>query len=155
MIKFSDVYVQTVARGLFHPGEQFMAACAASYQSFFTFNIPFFRHAYLLIATSERLIVVDHRKGLFYDRMDRVESYPWSAIGSLKVGGIFAKKVVVKDTANRVVLKAKAPGFLAPIANNSSAARALVHAWEQGRALGAAPAYAALPAQQQGFVATA
>jgi len=153
MIKYSDVYVQTVARGLCHPGEQFVAACAGSYKSFWSLGIPFFRHAYLLIATSERLLVVDHRKGLIYDRMDRIDSYPWSDLGTVKLGGVFSKKIVVKDTANRAVLKVKVPGFLGPVANNGGAARALVQTWEQRRALGAAPARAALP--RQAFVATA
>src|SRR4051812_30375370 len=61
MIKYTDVYVSTFARGLCEPNEQFIAASAGAYQSFWTFRIPFFKHSYLLIATSERLIVVDHR----------------------------------------------------------------------------------------------
>src|SRR5579859_7433477 len=101
MIKYSDIYVQTLARGLCNPGEQFVTACAGSEQSFWSFRIPFFKHAYLLIATSERLIAIDHRKGLIFDRMDRIDSYRWSDLGAVKLGGLLTKKVVVKDAANR------------------------------------------------------
>ena len=70
MIKYNDVYVSTLARGLCQPNEQFVAASAGSYQSFWTFKIPFFRHSYLLFATSDRLVVIDHRRGFLFDRMD-------------------------------------------------------------------------------------
>src|SRR4051812_6549906 len=101
MIKYTDIYVSTLARGLCAPNEQFVAASAGMYQSFWTFKIPFFKHSYLLIATSERLIVIDHRKGLVFDRVDKIDSYRWADIGTLKLGGVFAKKLTLKDAANR------------------------------------------------------
>jgi hypothetical protein len=154
MIKYSDVYVQALARGLCNPGEQFVAAGAASYQSFWTFQIPWFKHSYLFIATNERLIVVDHRRGLIFDRMDAVQSFRWSDIGGMKISGLLSKKVIVRDLNNRPVLKAKLPPFLAnPFKNNLNSLRAVVQTWEQQRSLGAAPAYGQLPqqAQQQAY----
>ena len=137
MIKYSDVYVQTIARGLCQPGEQFVAAGAASYQSFWTFNIPWFRHDYLLIATSERLIVADHRRGLIFDRMDAVQSFPWSQVSNMKIGGVFTKKLTVKDHANKAVLSAKLPKMLMnPLKGNSQSIKQVVSTWEQRRALG-------------------
>ena len=146
MLKYTDVYITTMARGLCQPGEQLVASAAGEYQSFWTFKIPFFKHAYLLVATTERLIVLHHRKGLLYDRLDRIDSYPWSQIGSLKVKGLATKKLVVADGQNRALLKMKSAGsFMGPLKNSASSARAIVQTWEQRRALGAAQAYGALP----------
>ncbi len=146
MIKFSDVYVTTLARGLCSPNEQFVSAGAGSRQSFWTFGIPWFRHAYLLIATSERLMVIDHRKGLLYDRMDRVDSYRWSELGEVKVKGIFTKKLVAKDVANRTVLQAKLPkAFFKPIANNNAGITGVIQTWEQRRTLPPSPVFGTLP----------
>jgi hypothetical protein len=141
MIKFNDVYVSTLARGLCQPNEQLIAASAGSYQSFWTFRIPFFRHSYLLFATSDRLMVIDHRRGLLFDRMDQVQSFRWNDIGSMKLGGMLSKKLVVKDSSNRVVLSAKLPKlFGSPIPKAKSAAQLLVQTWEQRRQLGMASA---------------
>jgi hypothetical protein len=140
MIKYNDVYVSTLARGLCQPNEQFVAASAGSYQSFWTFKIPFFRHSYLLFATSDRLVVIDHRRGFLFDRMDKVESYRWNEIASMKLSGAFSKKLVVKDASNRVVLNARLPKlFGSPIPQAKSAAQVVVQTWEQRRQLGSAP----------------
>jgi hypothetical protein len=147
MIKYTDDYVTTIVRGLSASGERFISACAGVRQSFWSFRLPFFKHAYLFIATSARLIVIDHRRGLLYDRLDRVESLPWSNLGAVKVAGfLFGKKLIVRDAANRVVLKASLTSVLGPRPNNAASARALVQAWEQRNALSAAPNYGALPA---------
>lgn len=143
MIKYSDVYVQTLARGLCEPGEQFVTAGAGSHQSFWTLNIPWFRHDYLLIATAERLIVADHRRGLLFDRMDQVASYRWSDITAMKLGGVFTKKLVLKDAQNKTVLTMKLPKLLLnPLKNNTQNVKAVVQTWEQRRALGAGQAAA-------------
>ena len=151
MIKFSDVYVSTLARGLLAPNEQFVAAGAGSRQSFWTFGLPWFRHAFLLIATSDRLIVIDHRKGLVFDRMDNVVSFRWSDLSLIKLGGLLRKSLTVKDQANRTVLSMKLPPLLVnPLANNTSGLRAVVQTWETRRVLGAAPqVFGTLP--QQGY----
>lgn len=151
MIKYTELYVSTLARGLCNSGEQFVAAAAGSHQSLFTFGIPFFKHSYLLLATTERLLVIDHRKGLLFDRLDAVASTRWSDIGAMKLSGLFTKKLVVKDASGRVLLKMKMPPLLLnPIANNAQALRMFVQTWEQRRALGAPQqGYGALP--MQGF----
>ncbi len=147
MLKYTDIYVTTFSRGLCAPNEQFVAAAAGVHQSFWTFKIPWFRHSYLLIATTERLMVVDHRKGLIYDRVDRVDSYRWSDIGTLKLGGVFTKRLTVKDAGNRTLFKMALPGF-GPLKNNVPSARQVVQTWEQRRALPAAPMFGALPPVQ-------
>jgi hypothetical protein len=149
MIKFNDVYVTTLARGLCQPNEQIISASAGSFQSFWTFKIPFFRHHYLFIATTDRLLVVDHRKGLIFDRLDSVASHAWNTIGSVKIRGLLRKRLVIKDTANRTLVHARLPPLLLnPIAKNEPAMRMLVQTWEQRRELGAAPAYDAMASQR-------
>ena len=145
MIKYSDVYVSILVKGLCQPGEQFVGACAVNHQPFWSFGIPFFKHALLLVATSHRLMVLDHRKGLLFDRLDRVDNMPWPEISALKLSGVLSKKVVVKDRSNRTVIKGKVTGMLGPLAKNGVSARTLVQAWEQHARLPAPPAHAALP----------
>ena len=144
MIKYSDVYVGILARGMCNPGEQFVAACAVNHQPWWSLRIPFFRHSYLLVATSERLIALDHRKGLIFDRLDRADGYAWGDV-SCKLGGLIAKKVIVKDRANRTLVKGKVSGFFGPIKNSGVGARTLVQTWEQRARLAAAPMPASLP----------
>jgi hypothetical protein len=147
MIKFTELYVNTLARGLCNPEERLVAAGAGSHQPFWSFGIPWFKHTYLVLATSERLLVVDHRKGLLFDRLDAIASYRWSDIASLKVSGVFTKKLVAKDAANRVLVSMKLPSLLAsPIADNARSLVTVVQTWEHRRSLAAAPAaYEALP----------
>jgi hypothetical protein len=141
MIKFTDLYVNTVVRGLSNPDERLVAAGAGSHQPFWSFGLPWFRHSYLLIATNERLLVLDHRKGLLFDRLDAVTSHRWSDIASIKLSGVFAKKLVAKDATNRVLFAMKLPPVMSsPIANNTRALETLVQTWEHRRALAAAPA---------------
>jgi hypothetical protein len=155
MIKFTDLYVNTVARGLSNPDERLVAAVAGSHKPFWSLGIPWFSHSYLLLATNERLLVVDHRKGLIFDRLDAVTSYRWSDIASLKVSGLFTKKLVAKDASNRVIVAMKLPSPVAsPIANNARALETMVQTWEHRRSLSAAQtAYGALP--HAGFAAQA
>ncbi len=146
MIKYTDTYVQTVARGLCNANEQFIAAGAGSQQSFWTFGIPFFKHSYLLVATSERLIFVDHRRGLVFDRMDKITSYRWSDLGAVTLSGLLSKKLLVKDASNRTLFAMKLPAFLKnPLVNNAANVRLIADTWQQRRALAAAPVYGALP----------
>jgi hypothetical protein len=145
MIKYSDVYVSILAKGLLQPGEQFLGACAVSHQPFWSLGMPFFRHSYLLVATSHRLVAVDHRKGLVYDRLDRADSYAWGDVTALKLSGVFTKKIAVKDRSGRTVVKGKVGGFLGPMPNNAAAARTLAQTWEHQRRLSAPPMQQALP----------
>ena len=131
MIKFTNLYVETLARGLMSGNEQLVARGAGFFQSFWSFRIPFFRHAYLLLATTDRLILVDHRKGLIFDRMDKIES---DALGRDRLAESYRlpKKLVVKDASNRTVLKMRLPPVLAnPIADNRAQLRIVEQTWQQ------------------------
>ncbi len=144
MIKYSDVYVSLLAKGLLHSGEQFVGACALHHQPFWSFGIPFFKHAYLLVATTHRLIALDHRKGLVFDRLDRADSFAWADV-ELKLGGLLTKKITVKGRDGRALVRGKVSGFFGPMANNGVSARTLVQTWEQRHRLGAPSVQAALP----------
>jgi hypothetical protein len=147
MIKYSDVYVSILAKGLLHPGEQFVSAVSLSHQPFWSFGMPIFRHAYLLVATTHRLIAVDHRRGLLFDRLDRADSWAWGDVGQVKLGGLVAKRITVKAHGGQTLVKGKVTGFLGPLAKNGQSARVLVQAWEQQsqQRLQQAPQYGALP----------
>lgn len=146
MIKYTDLYVNTIARGLLTPGEQLLAAAAGTHQPFWSLQIPWFKHAYLVLATSERLIVVDHRRGLFFDRLDTVAQHRWSELGGVQLSGLFSKKLVVRDASNRVLFKVKPPpALLSPRPNNGAALKAVAQTWQQRRGLAAGPATPALP----------
>ena len=145
MIKYSDVYVSILAKGLCHPGEQFVGACALRHQPFWSFGAPLFSHAYLLVATTHRLFALDHRRGLIFDRLDRADAWAWSDLGAVKLGGLLRKKITVKDRAGRTLVQGKVTGFLGPMANNGASARAIVQTWEQRAQLGAGPVAAPLP----------
>jgi hypothetical protein len=145
MIKYSDVYVSILAKGLCGSGEQFVVACAVNHQPLWSFRIPFFRHAYLLVVTTKRLIALDHRKGLLFDRLDRADSYAWSDLGSCSLAGVLTKKIHVKDKAGDTLLKGRVTGFFGPIANNGGSAQTLLQTWEQRRSLASGLAPATLP----------
>lgn len=145
MIKYSDVYVSILAKGLCQPGEQVVGACAVTHQPFWSFGMPFFKHAYLLVATTHRLVALDHRKGLLFDRLDRADSYAWTDLAAFKLGGLLAKKIAVKDRGGRTVVKGKVAGLFGPMRNNAANARAITQTWEQHQRLGASPMPSALP----------
>lgn len=143
-IKITDLYVNTVAQGLLQQGEQLVARTTGSHQPWWSLGIPFLKHSYLVLVTSSRLVVVDHRRGLVDDRMDKVQSLPWSSIDNAKLSGIgFTKKLHLSTPGAKLKMKV-AGGFLSPKGNVDGAKRA-VAMWQQSKQLGAAPGYAALP----------
>jgi hypothetical protein len=145
-IKVTDLYVNTIAKGLLQPGEQLLARTSGFYQSFWTFQIPFFRHDYIVLVTSHRLILLDHRKGLIHDRLDKIDSFAWSQVQQAKLGGfLFGKKLALKLPTGALTIRVPG-GFFAP-KGNVDGAKAAIATWEGNRALpAAAPAYGALPA---------
>jgi hypothetical protein len=90
---FSGLYVNTVAKGLFQPGEQARHQVSASHAPWWSMGIPTFQSQYPVLATNQRLVLVKHEKGFFTgDRMERVERLPRNAVQEVEVGGMFAKK---------------------------------------------------------------
>jgi hypothetical protein len=147
MIEFTDAYVKTLARGLCEPGERFVAAGAGTSHSFWSFRLPFVGHLYLLIATSDRLIAIDHRRGLFLDRMDRIGSIRWMDVTAFTVSqSWFSSRLVVKDRRNHTLLSLRLPGSLgSSIADNLASLRAAWQAWQSWHTVERASRCLALP----------
>lgn len=149
MIKFNDVYIEAMARGLLQEGEQLVARTAGSQTPFWAFGAPFFRHSYLVLVTTHRLILVDHRRGFLYERLDKVESFPLSHLDGLKVSGFLFKKALKfrVPSQGRSFKITLAGGLFSPIKGALAGARQLTAAWQGTLSLGGAPAaYGALTA---------
>lgn len=145
-IKFTDAYIEHIGRAQLGPGEQILSRTAGVYRPFWSFGLVFFWRTYLVLATNHRLILVEHRRGLIYDRLEKVESIPWNAVGKAKLSGLLAKKLKLAFTGRS--LKLSVPGMLAPLARNTAGAKGIVSTWQQGMALMAPAQPAALVAGQ-------
>jgi hypothetical protein len=165
MFYFSDLHVQLLARGILNPGEQLVGRTSTFYMPWWA--LGFINRRHLVLATDQRLIVVEHRWGFFpvgY-RVHVVHSVPWGNLQTMKLKGIFAKKLVVEGNGDNgpVSIKASVPntlfGLLAPMKNNLQGARTIEAHYKNGAALGApqlqafgqpipafnAPGYASVP----------
>jgi Bacterial PH domain len=144
MIKYTDSYIQTIARGLLEPHEQLLHTAAAQKAPFIKLG-PWLTHHYLILATSHRMILVDHRQGLLYARMDHVESFSWDQIEELKVAGLFKKQLVFNVGSRK--MKLALTKFFGPLKRNLTSAKAIVAQHAQQKQ---APQ---LPSQQLAYLA--
>jgi hypothetical protein len=166
MYYFTDLHVQLLARGILNPGENLVGQTSTFYMPWWAMG--FINRRHLVLATDQRLIVVEHRFGFFpvgY-RLHLVHSMPWGQVKQAKLKGIFNKKIVVEGAGDNgpVSIKAAVPntmfGLLAPMKNNLQGARAIETHFKQGAsapqlhagygmqqapALAAAPGYAYQP----------
>jgi hypothetical protein len=140
MFYFSELHVQLLARGIMNPGEQLIGQTSTFYMPWWA--LGFINRRHLVLATNQRIIVVEHRLGFFpvgY-RLEVVHSIPWSGVQALRVKGIFNKKLVVQGTGDNgpVSVKAAIPntffGLLAPMKNNLPGARAIEAHYKSGAA---------------------
>ena len=138
-IKFNPTYIDTIARA-YAPNETVVASTAGVHKPFWALGIPFFFKTFLLIATQRKLLVVEHRRGLLLDRIESVDTVAWSEVSSAKVGGLLKKKLKMAFTTGREAISMALFGFLGPIARSAEGAKAVVGAWEQGKALPSTPA---------------
>lgn len=157
MFYFSDLHVQLLARGILNPGEQLVGQTSTFYMPWWA--LGFINRRHLVLATDQRLIVVEHRFGFFpvgY-RVHLVHSMPWSSVQQAKLKGIFNKKLLVQGNGDNgpVSFKASVPntlfGLLAPMRNNLQGAKTIDAHFKNAGALGAA----AQPAQLQAYGAPA
>jgi hypothetical protein len=126
---FSDLHVQLLAKGILNPGEQLVGQTVTSYMPGWAFGL--IRRTYLVLATDQRVIVLDHRFGFFPAdfKLHSIDSIAWSQVQELKVKGLFTKKLRIKGMGERgpVAITAKIPnaffGLLAPMKNNMQGAR--------------------------------
>lgn len=152
MFYFSDLHVQLLARGILNPGEQLVGQTSTFYMPWWAMG--FINRRHLVLATDQRLIVVEHRFGFFpvgY-RLHVVQSMPWASVQEAKLKGIFTKKLKVVGNSDNgpVDIKATVPntlfGLLAPMRNNLQGARTIDAHFKNAGALGAAPQHAQLQA---------
>ena len=69
-----DLYVNTVAKSL-EPGEQVLHRDSASHAPWWSMSIPTSQNQYFVLATSQRVLLVKHKKGFFTgDRMESVDT---------------------------------------------------------------------------------
>jgi len=143
---FSDLHVQLLSRGILNPGEQLVSQTVTSYTPWWALGL--IQRQHLVLATDQRLILVDHRLGFFpvSQALHSVDSLAWSNVQELRVTGLFLKKKLrIKGTGERgpvshkFVIPNALFGLLAPMKNNMQGARAIAAA-HQARAQGAAPA---------------
>lgn len=133
---FSDLHVQLLSRGILNPGEQLLGQTVTSYMPWWAFG--FIRRQYLVLATDQRLILVDHRYSFIRpttQRLHAVDSMAWANVQEAKVKGLFLKKkLVVRGAGERgpislkMVISNALFGLLAPMKNNMQGARAVAAA---------------------------
>lgn len=136
---FSDLYVNTVAKGLLAPGEQVLHRVSASHAPWWSMGIPMFSSQYLVLATNQRLLLVRHKKGFFTgDRMDSVDTLPWSQVSEVKLGGFFAKKTMrlkAQGSEGPVDLSLGVMGGMFEIPKNIDDGKAIAQRFGQLKAL--------------------
>ncbi|MDB5216230.1 MAG: hypothetical protein JWO86_4157 [Myxococcaceae bacterium] len=153
---FSDLHVQTLSRGILNPGEQLLGQTVTGYMPWWAFG--FIRRQYLVLATDQRLILVDHRYSFIQpttQRLHAIDSIPWSNVQEAKVTGLFLKKKLkVRGIGERgpvslkMVISNMFFGLLAPMKNNMQGARTIGSVATQMQS-GGAPALG--PASQQQY----
>ena len=151
---FSDLHVQLLSRGILNPGEQLLGQTVTGYMPWWAFGM--IRRQYLVLATDQRLILVDHRFSFLrpmVQRLHQVDSMTWNNIAEAKVTGLLLKKklkVVGHGERGPISLKMVISntlfGLLAPMKNNMQGARAIASA-AQSLKQGGMPALPAAPQQ--------
>ena len=145
---FSDLHVQLLSRGILNPGEQLLGQTVTGYMPWWAFG--FIRRQYLVLATDQRLILVDHRYSFIQpttQRLHGIDSLSWSNVQEAKVTGLFLKKKLkVRGMGERgpialkMVISNTLFGLLAPMKNNMQGARTVASVATQSMQGGGAPA---------------
>ncbi len=133
-IYFSDLYVNTVSKGILVPGEQLVARASATHVPWWSMGIPMLASQYLMLATTQRVVLVRHRRGwLTGDRMEEVKAVPWNQVERAQLKGFLSKKLTLKGGEVDVSLSMRAGFFEVP--KNIEGAKALVDTWQKAKAL--------------------
>jgi hypothetical protein len=132
---FTDTHVQILSKGLFEPGEQLVSRSVVVDAPWYTFGIWLFHKTYLVLATNQRLVMVEHSRDFLQRGMktDKVHSIAWNHVSEMKVKGLlFKKKLRIVAQSNMHLFKGKMKipaGFMAPIKHNVRNARVLEQQW--------------------------
>lgn len=152
---FSDLHVEVLSRGLLNPGERLLGQTVTAYSPWWAFG--FIRRQYLVLATDQRLLLVDHRYSFIRpttQRLHGVDSIAWSNVREAKVTGLFLKKKLRVagmgergPIALKMVISNALFGLLAPMKNNMQGARTIASSALQMMQGGGVPALGAAPSQ--------
>lgn len=151
-MRFSDLHVNLIAQGLLSPGEQLLARSVVEHQPWWSLKFPQFKTTYLVLATSHRLILVEHKVAFFTwaPYVHNVHAVPWGNVEAMKLKGLVAKtKLRIQAHSEGLMIGGqpagpgrlirgtfKIPGdFLGPIRANRQGAKTVVQAWDQAKSL--------------------
>lgn len=149
-LRFTDQHAMSLVASHLYPGEQVLFRARGVEKPwysvvFYRLGSLFWRY-WLVVATNQRVIFVQH-KGLFGGYgAKRTEAFAWSELDQVALGwGIFNKTLRVRGKNKGLSRNVIVPrGWMR---GNFDAAKGTVTAWEQNRAsLPPAPAFNALPA---------
>jgi hypothetical protein len=147
-LRFTDQHAMSLVAPLLYPGEQVLFRSRGVekpwYSRVFSRLGSLLWRYYLVVATNQRIIYVQHA-GIFGGyAAKRNEAFAWSELNQVSLGwGIFNKTLRARSTAKRFSRDVIIPrGWMR---GNFDAAKGTLGAWEQNRAsLPPAPTYNAL-----------
>ncbi len=152
---FTETHVQIMSKGLLEPGEQLVSRSVVVDAPWYTFGMFLFHKTYLVLATNQRLVMVEHRRDFFGRglRVEKVHTVPWNQVSEMKVKGLFIKKKlrIVAQSSMKFFkgnMKIPAPffGLLSPVDDNVQNARLMEQQSASMRQLGAPQqGYGSLP----------
>jgi hypothetical protein len=132
---FSDLYVDTLGKAIFQPGEQLVARTSGGQAPWWSMGLPMFASQYLVMVTNQRAVLARHKRGWFTgDRLEEIKSVPLGQLQQVKVGGMFAKKTLAIRGGD-VDLALSVRGGFTEIPNNVDGAKKLAETWQRTKAL--------------------
>jgi hypothetical protein len=135
--RFTDAHALSLVQPHLFPGEQLLHRSRGVERPFWTVLFPkigaFFHRFYLVVATNQRLLLVQHG-GLFSGyKAKQVLAFTWSELNDMKLGwGIFEKKLSVSSSAKNVKKNIALPRFW--MKNNLKSGEGMVETWRSSAA---------------------
>lgn len=145
--RFTDSHAQSLITPLLFPGEQILHRARGIEKPWWTFlffnlGAMFWRY-YLVVATNQRVLFIQHKGLLGGYATKSVETAPWQQVNDAKLGwGIFNKNLTVRAPAVGISKTVQIGRFW--LSNNFPNGEGIVQSWSQSRAL----AYGGAPQQQ-------
>lgn len=148
--RFTDQHAMSLVASHLYPGEQVLFRSRGVekpwYSRLFSEFGSFMWKYWLVVATNQRIVFVQHKGLLGGYAAKRTETFAWSELEHVSLGwGIFSKTLRVKSPAKQLSRAVIIPrGWMK---GNFDAAKGATTTWEQNRnSLPSAPAFNALPA---------
>ncbi len=148
--RFTDQHAMSLVAPHLYPGEQVLFRSRGVekpwYSRVFSRLGSLFWRYWLVVATNQRIVFVQHKGLLGGYAAKRTEAFSWAELDQVSLGwGIFNKTLSVRGRAKGFSRSVIIPrGWMK---GNFDAARGATSTWEQNRAsLPPAPAFQALPA---------